>query len=39
VVAVALVLVRSLVVERKAARREGERAAGPVEPAAPCSYS
>jgi hypothetical protein len=29
----------AVVVVRKAARREGERAAGPAEPVAPCSYS
>jgi hypothetical protein len=39
VAAVALVLVRSLVVVRKAAQREGERAARPAGPGAPCSYS
>jgi hypothetical protein len=41
--AVALALVGSLVVVRKAAQRAGERAAeraaGPAEPAAPCLYS
>jgi hypothetical protein len=38
-VALVLVLVRSLVVVRKAAQREGERAARPAGPGAPCSYS